>query len=169
MQPKPSRSRLVLVALLNPIALNNDPQRSKSWRRAWLRLALVAVGLATAWSCLSPTLPLPPPNRPDVEGPDVTGNVTLSGAVVPGGQVYANNLNNGQSAGQRANPQTGQYRFKLGARVGDAIDFFYIYDSATSEHLYFNIADPTAPANSSPFSDTGIIFAPVDASVPPPR
>lgn len=36
--------------------------------------ALVAVS-----GCLAPTLPVPPPGQPDVEGPDASGTVKLTG------------------------------------------------------------------------------------------
>lgn len=116
--------------------------------------------LGTAVSCLSPTLPLPPPNRPTIEGPDSAGNVTLSGSALPGANVYADNLVTGASAGQMADPQTGYYSFKVAAQVGDDMDLFYVYQSESSNKLYFTIPNPVRV---SPLADGGTIYADVDA------
>ncbi len=91
----------------------------------------------------------------------------MSGSVVPGANVYANNLDTGASAGQKTDPQTGAYRFKIAASIGAQLEFFYIYDSVTSDKIVFPVPDPTAPANTS--SGTDNIYAVVDAGVPPPK
>ena len=132
------------------------------------RALLLTLGIVVT-SCLSPTLPLPPPNRPNVDGPDSTGNVTLSGNVVPGATVYANNLDTGNSAGQKTDPQSGAYRFKIGASIGDQLEFFYIYDSVTSEHTFFTISGPSSTASSNSLADASVSYSEVDASVAPPR
>jgi len=134
------------------------------------RLLLVTAFVAVS-SCLSPTLPLPPPNQPDVQGPDAAGNVTLSGQVIRGANVYANNLNSGASAGQKSDSQTGQYRFKIAAAVGDQMEFFYIYDSVSSDRTYFTIGGPVAPSGSSSIinDDAGATYGLVDAGVDAPR
>jgi hypothetical protein len=130
----------------------------------------LVAGILVVSSCLSPTLPLPPPNKPEVEGPDASGNVTLSGTLLPGANVYANNLNSGASAGQKSDASTGKYRFKIGAKAGDSMEFFYIYDGVSSDRTYFSIGGAAAPANSSNNDfDAGIQFGTVDAGVIPPR
>ncbi len=105
------------------------------------RLCLVGV-IGGAVGCLSPTLPLPPPDRPAINGPDSSGAVTLSGRVVPGASVYADNLVTGTSAGQKADAQTGQYQIKIPAQVGDDMSLFYEYDSVISERVRFTIPNP---------------------------
>jgi len=140
-------------------------------KRVLTRRWLLATALLATSACLSPTLPLPPPNQPDTEGPDVSGNVTLSGQVIRGANVYANNLNTGASAGQKADTRTGKYRFKIAAAVGDQMEFFYIYDSVTSERTYFSIGNPAAPSGSSSVTsaDASVNYGSVDASVDAPR
>lgn len=118
------------------------------------------VVLTSAVSCLSPTLPLPPPNRPNIEGPDSTGNVTLSGRVLPGANVYADNLVTGASAGQRADTQTGEYRFRIAAQVGDDMVLFYKYDSEFSDRLNFTVPNPIRATG---LGDGGVIYAAPDA------
>lgn len=116
-------------------------------RRRWV-LLLAVVG---AFGCLSPTLPLPPPNRPDVEGPDASGRVTLSGWVQPGAHVYADNLHTGLSAGQQADLSTGNYRFQIGAEVGDRLAFYYRIGTDVSQALEILIRGP----NSAPEAQGG--------------
>jgi hypothetical protein len=136
------------------------------------RSLLVVTAFVAASSCLSPTLPLPPPNQPDVEGPDAAGKVTLSGQVIRGANVYANDLNSGASAGQKADSQTGNYRFEIAAAVGDQMEFFYIYDSVSSDRTYFTIGGSVAPLGSSSVidgGDAGVSYGLVDAGVDGPR
>lgn len=100
---------------------------------------MAALGLALG--CVSPTLPLPPPSRPNIDGPDESGQVTLSGSTRPAVSVYADNLDTGQSAGQRTHAKTGAYRFRLGARVGDTISLFYRYGTEESLPVEFKIPE----------------------------
>ena len=133
---------------------------TRQGRLAFARRALLALAAVIAVSCLSPTLPLPPPNRPTIEGPDSTGNVTLSGRVLPGANVYADNLVTGVSAGQKSDPQTGEYRFNIAAQVGDDMVLFYEYDSVFSDRLYFTVPNPI---RNTGLGDGGIINAEPDA------
>ena len=132
------------------------PKRTR--QRFSRRLVLAAI-LGTSVSCLSPTLPLPPPNRPTIDGPDPAGNVTLSGTVAPGANVYADNLTTGTSSGQMADYQSGYYQFKIAAQVGDRMDLFYRYQSETSDRLNFIVPRST----SSSIAGGGTIYAIGDA------
>ena len=87
--------------------------------------------------------------------------VMLSGRVVPGANVYADNTTTGASAGQRADSQTGRYQFKIPAQVGHEMSLFYEYDSVLSNRLYFKIPSP-APVYGYD-GDGGVIFALPDA------
>jgi hypothetical protein len=69
-------------------------------KRQVLALFLVVTCGLVASACLSPTLPLPPPSRPVIEGPDEQGNVTLSGNVIPEAEVYAHNTETDRIDGQ---------------------------------------------------------------------
>jgi len=102
-------------------------------RRRWLALgvALVVTG------CLSPTLPLPPPSKPVVEGPDQQGMVTLDG-YVDGEVVYAANMRTGEIRGQFVAPD-GHYRFAIGAEVGDELELWYQVGTTTSPVILFKI------------------------------
>jgi hypothetical protein len=109
-------------------------------RRMVVLLAALAVVLGAG--CLSPTLPLPPPSRPDtIEGPDEQGNVRLAGNVMPDAVVHALNNSTSLEAGQRVD-DSGRYDFFIGAQVGDEILFYYEADAAISPHIIFTIPDP---------------------------
>lgn len=94
--------------------------------------AFLAVG------CLSPTLPLPPPDKPDVEGPDQDGYVTLSGWVPAYSLAQALNLRTGEIAGQ-VTDASGRYEFKLRAEMGDDCVFWFDDDTERSPSVRFEI------------------------------
>lgn len=125
--------------------------RPRLSRRLWL-----AITLGLAVSCLSPTLPLPPPDRPNIEGPDASGIVTLSGSVLPGANVYADNLVTHASVGQQASPQTGYYRLQIAAQIGDDMILFYQDGTENSERTAFTIPNPNRLSN---LADGGTIYA----------
>jgi hypothetical protein len=106
-------------------------------RRLWLAAALaLAVG-----GCLSPTLPLPPPSKPDVSGPDENGEVTLRGTVQPRAEVFAANMRTGEIRGQ-ITLDDGIYEFKLPAQVDDEVTLWYTVGTKQSQGVTFRIRDP---------------------------
>jgi hypothetical protein len=107
--------------------------------RVWRRLLLLSAGLAVA-SCLSPTLPLPPPDRPDVSAPDVSGLVRLEGSAAPHSEVIAWNHDNDVIAGQ-VTRDTSRYDFTIQAEVGDYIELWYIQGDQESQSVRFNVPE----------------------------
>jgi len=108
------------------------------WRSR--RAVLAAVLALAAPSCLSPTLPLPPPSHPSVQGPDINGQVRLSGVVFPYSQAIAINLRTNEIAGQ--NTDSGSYDFMIGAQVNDGISFFYLTQTRSSEPINIIVRAP---------------------------
>jgi hypothetical protein len=104
------------------------------------RLLLGVAGLCLA-SCLSPTLPLPPPAKPDVSGPDESGYVRLQGVAAPRSEVIAWNHNNNLIAGQ-VTGDTSLYDFEIKAEENDVIELWYIKGSEESSSV--KIIVPTA-------------------------
>ncbi len=102
------------------------------------RSVLVALGAALATACLSPTLPLPPPSKPTVEGPDQQGMVTLDGNVLSGGTVYAANLRTGEIRGQFTETD-GHYRFQIPAQDGDELEVWYSVGTDQSPEIIFRV------------------------------
>lgn len=114
--------------------------------RATGRQWLAGVGSALLLGCLSPTMPMPPPSRPEISGPDERGVVVLSGHVPPASMVYADNQTTGYSYGRRSDFDTGVYRLPILASVGDNISLFYRFEAEDSMATTFRI--PKAPSSS---------------------
>ncbi|MGC4070101.1 MAG: hypothetical protein QM784_36675 [Polyangiaceae bacterium] len=121
-------------------------------RRCLLVLSLGVLG------CLSPTMPLPPPSRPEIDGPDGSGRVVLSGRIPKANSVYVDNLSTGYSAGQALDPESGAYRFSMAASVGNRMSMFYRVGATDSEARLFK-----SPRVSSPQAKPGVLAAPIPA------
>src|SRR5690349_13687742 len=94
-------------------------------RRGWL------VGAALfAVSCLSPTLPLPPPSDPSVTSTEIAGLVRLTGSVQPESEVFALNHSTNLIRGQYT--KSGAYDFTLEAQERDGISFWYVHGTVES-------------------------------------
>ena len=111
------------------------------------RRIFLALGLSLAAGCISPTLPMPPPGEPEVDGPTAEGTATLSGKVPePNARVFAINWSEEERggngfAGDYADDQ-GYYRFEIQAQVGDRCELWYEYGGEESYHRDFDIPDP---------------------------
>jgi uncharacterized membrane protein YgcG len=87
--------------------------------RRWLLL-----GAVSALGCYSPTLPLPPPLKPDITLTDA-GVYRLRGGVVPNAQVFTLNTRTELIDGQQTG-DSGLYDFELrSAEAGDVLDIWY--------------------------------------------
>lgn len=105
-------------------------------RRRWLLAALAA---SVAAGCLSPTLPLPPPTRPDEVGaPDESGQVRLRGTVPGHSEALARNERTGQIAGELTGP-TGRYDFYIGGQPGDELVLWYVLDGEPSPSIILTV------------------------------
>jgi hypothetical protein len=103
-----------------------------------LLLSLAGLGLV---SCLSPTLPLPPPSRPDVSAPDESGFSRLQGFAAPRAEVIAWNHDNDLIAGQVTGDDS-RYDFSIRAESGDTIELWYIKGSDESQTVRVTVPDP---------------------------
>ena len=101
--------------------------------RVMRRLLLLAAGVCLA-SCLSPTLPLPPPDRPDLSAPDAGGQVRLQGVAAPQAEVIAWNHNTDLIAGQVTGDDS-RYDFTMKADVNDVIELWYVQGSDESQSI----------------------------------
>jgi hypothetical protein len=101
------------------------------------RLLLGAVLVA---SCYSPTLPLPPPVKPEISMTE-TGAYHLQGGVLPDAQVSALNERTKVIDGQQAD-HVGAYSFDLKAgQPGDVIELWYRYANDLSTAAVFELPD----------------------------
>jgi hypothetical protein len=100
-------------------------------RRTLLRL-VVAFGIMTTASCLSPTLPLPPPEQPEVIRPSVTttGSWEISGTCLAGAIVTVFNEETGRGVVIEDRNNTGRYRVELAA---DFCDFAWVSQELNQE------------------------------------
>ena len=108
----------------------------RTWRRWLFGAALFAAG------CLSPTLPLPPPNKPDVSSSS-EGLVRLKGAVEPQSEVFALDRNSNLISGQYT--ASGNYDFTLQAVEGDSLSLWYVNGTVESPPNDFILRLPTTP------------------------
>jgi hypothetical protein len=98
--------------------------------RAPRRLLMLLAGLALG-SCLSPTLPLPPPS---------SGFVRLQGVAAPQAEVIAWNHNNDLIAGQVTGDDS-RYDFVIAAESGDFIELWYVQGTDESESIRITVPD----------------------------
>ena len=105
-------------------------------RRLLPLLASLVVG-----ACLSPTLPLPPPSRPDVSSPDASGYVRVQGIAAPNAEVIAWNHDNDIIAGQVTGDDS-RYDFKIEAESGDHIELWYMKGTDESSSIAFTVPEP---------------------------
>lgn len=101
--------------------------------RVLRRLLLLVAGLCLV-SCLSPTLPLPPPDRPDVTAPDSAGLVRLQGVAAPKSEVIAWNHANNVIAGQ-VTTENSHYDFTIQAKTDDLIELWYTQGTDESQSI----------------------------------
>jgi len=101
---------------------------------------LLLLGAVLAASCYSPTLPLPPPVKPEITVTE-TGAYHLEGGVLPDAQVSALNERNYIIDGQQAN-HVGAYSFDLkDGQPGDVIELWYRYANDLSSAAVFELPD----------------------------
>lgn len=107
--------------------------------RRWLLL-----GAVSALGCYSPTLPLPPPLKPEITVTD-TGAYRVRGGVVPNAQVFALNARTLLLDGQGTS-ESGFYDFELhNAQAGDVVNIWYQAGTDLSPATAFELP-PLAPS-----------------------
>jgi hypothetical protein len=108
-------------ATINTQRMGSDLASRKNWLRALGGGLLLGLSIG----CLSPTLPLPPPSRPDVSPPDASGITTITGRVPGGTTAHAQKQNTGHLDGQ-VTGDSGDYGLRLEAAIGDQIVVWYV-------------------------------------------
>ena len=109
--------------------------------RVMRRLLLPLLAALCLVSCLSPTLPLPPPDRPDVSSPDDSGFVRLQGVAAPRSEVIAWNRASDLIAGQVTGDDS-RYDFTMKAAVSDNISLWYIQGDEESQTGTVTVPSP---------------------------
>ncbi len=108
-------------------------------RRAMLLLGSLLV--ASTSGCLSPTLPLPPPEEPDAisESGTADGFWEVRGTCTPGARVLVKNLATGVIAGTDDKDHDGHYFIRIEAEICDAAELYEVVGNSTSDGTFFVI------------------------------
>lgn len=103
-----------------------------------LRYALsLALPLAFA-ACLSPTLPLPPPEEPDSVGLSGDPNIwEVRGQCTPGALVLIQNLATGNIVGVEDQDADGRYLIRVEGQTCDPAEVSEIIGSSSSDETFF--------------------------------
>lgn len=106
---------------------------------------LLAVGLG---ACLSPTLPLPPPEEPErIQPSEEGGDVWIvSGSCVPGALVTVFNEETGKGALVEDTERTGRYSVELEATRCDLAWVAQVFEDEASGRTSFVIQEVTGSA-----------------------
>ncbi len=121
-------------------------------RRALLTLAALAAYAMMAASCLSPTLPLPPPDVPDaIAAPSANALWQISGTCIPGAFVWVFNTNTASGVGVEDVAKTGSYHVAIGGTQCDTVWVQQQTVDDTSAQTYFVLepfanGEPTNPS-----------------------
>jgi hypothetical protein len=112
------------------------------------RLALAVLLGAIPAACLSPTLPLPPPSKPDIDGPDSRGMVTLTGTL-PHPRAFAFALPEVGQGSIFHTQDDAKYVLVLAAQEGEEIEFWYEFGNDKSPVIVFLVPQRTDAGTSS--------------------
>ena len=100
-----------------------------------LPILSLCVGMA---ACLSPTLPLPPPEEPDsIIASSEEGVWEVRGTNTPGAVVLVKNLNTGVIAGAEDKDADGRYFVRITGSVCDGAEVSEIVGTDTSGTTFF--------------------------------
>jgi hypothetical protein len=100
----------------------------------------VAIALSLG-ACLSPTLPLPPPEQPDGIAQTEPGMWDVRGSNTPGSVVLVKNLNTGVIAGIEDKDADGRYLVHVEGDLCDAAEVYEIIGNDTSDSTFFVLED----------------------------
>ncbi len=105
--------------------------------RSRFRLSL-ACGVTFLAGCLSPTLPLPPPEQPDSIGLSAdVGEWSVRGSCAPGAVVLVRNLETGVISGTEDKDSDGRYLVRVEANKCDSAEVFQLLDNDVSDGTFF--------------------------------
>ncbi len=111
----------------------------------WLAVAALTLGcMASMASCVSPTLPLPPPESPLEVSPSAeAGRWDVRGVCHAGAVVLVRNVATGVIVGVEDSNHDGRYFLQLEAEECDLAEVTEIVETTLSEGTFFVVA-PTS-------------------------
>lgn len=105
---------------------------------ATMRRLLPLLGFCLLGACLSPTLPLPPPEEPDGISPATEEGVwEVRGSNTPGSVVFVKNLSTGVIAGAEDKDSDGRYFIRIEGTMCDGAEVREIIGTDTSDATFF--------------------------------
>lgn len=150
---KTSGKKLRVDVLFSSVARIQLSEKRFDRRRALGIAMLLALLIAALLSgCLSPTLPLPPPSRPDVSAPDEDGYIRISGAVQSRASVFALNQRTDEIVGEVTGAD-GAYDLMMKAEVGDRISVWQSIHTKESGSTDIIVPDVTIVNGTPPDPD----------------
>lgn len=106
-------------------------------RRTFLALGAGALGSSAA-GCLSPTLPLPPPDEPEsIRGNDGETEWEVRGTCTPGALVLVRNIDRGTIDGADDQNADGRYFVRVRGAACAACEVFELVDGDISPATFF--------------------------------
>ena len=115
------------------------------------RRVLLGLGVTATAACVSPTLPLPPPDAPDSIGLSTeAGMWDIRGSSTPGAVVLIKNLSTGRIYGSEDRDSDGRYFVQVQAEECDAAEVWELIGDHISDSSFF-VIEPIA--NSSPLAN----------------
>jgi hypothetical protein len=108
-------------------------------RRALLPVAALAAVTTMAASCLSPTLPLPPPDAPQSVTESSTGTWVVSGECEPGAIVSVFNTNTGVGLIVEDLAKTGNFAVSIAGSPCNIISVWQEVDENLSSAVAFQL------------------------------
>ncbi len=98
---------------------------------------IAVLGLGWA-ACLSPTLPLPPPEVPDAIAMSTEQGVwEVRGSNTPGSVVLVKNLSTGVIAGTEDKDSNGRYLVRIAGALCDRAEVYEIIGTDTTDTTFF--------------------------------
>jgi hypothetical protein len=122
----------------------------KQVRRHWLSVVVLMGAAVLCAACLAPTLPLPPPSRPEVSAPDESGMIHIRGIVRSKAEVFAKNQYTLDIIGKETD-ETGKYELTMVGSAHDRIIVWYTHNGLESD--FAEVTVPETDTNST--SDGG--------------
>lgn len=133
-----------------------EPVRVPEGRRALLaRVGKVVLSAALVLTgCLSPTVPLPPPSRPNVFAPDDSGNVRVVGGVQSRATAFVHNARTDQIVGEVTGVD-GRYDLVIGGEIGDTLFVWQSYNTEESAPIEVVVPSENPPNGDLPPESMG--------------
>ncbi len=94
-------------------------------------------GACLASACLSPTLPLPPPEQPDAIAEAEQDVWEIRGSNTPGSVVLVKNLSNGLISGVEDKDSDGRYVIRVDGKECDRAEVYEIIGTDTTDTTFF--------------------------------